>query len=88
DGILELAWARDLAGPWTIERTLDALGRAAPGVGLARRPDGSWRAVFADAAGHAWQADSADGMKTWSAKRPLAGVAAGVAAPDVLADRA
>ena len=87
DGVLELARARDMAGPWTVERTLDALGRAAPGVGLARRPDGSWRAVFADAAGHAWRADSADGMKTWSAKRPLAGVAAGVAAPDVLADR-
>ena len=88
DGVLELARARDLAGPWTVERTLDALGRAAPGVGLARRPDGSWRVVFADAAGHAWRADSADGMKTWSAQRPLAGVAAGVAAPDVLADRA
>ncbi len=88
DGVLEQARARDLAGPWAVERTLDALGLAAPGIGLARRPDGSWRLVFADAAGHAWQADSADGMKTWSAQRPLAGVAAGVAAPDVLADRA
>ena len=88
DGILELARARDLAGPWTVERTLDTLGPVAPGVGLARRPDGSWRAVFADAAGHAWQADSRDGMKTWTDRRPLAGVAAGVAAPDVLAERA
>ncbi len=87
DGILELARARDLAGPWTVERTLDALGRTAPGIGLARRPDGSWRAVFADAAGHAWQADSRDGMTTWTDKRPLAGVAAGAAAPDVLAER-
>ena len=87
DGILELARARDLAGPWTIERTLDALGRTVAGVGLARRPDGSWRLLFADAAGHAWQADSADAMQTWSTKRPLAGVAAGVTAPDVLADR-
>ncbi|KGF83310.1 beta-galactosidase [Massilia sp. JS1662] len=87
DGILELARARDLAGPWTIERTLDALGRTVAGVGLARRPDGSWRLVFADAAGHAWQADSADALTTWSARRPLAGVAAGVDAPDLLADR-
>lgn len=88
DGTLELARAHDLAGPWAVERTLDTLGPTAPGTGLARRADGSWRAVFADAAGHAWQADSGDGMKTWSDKRPLAGVAAGVAAPDVLAERA
>ncbi|MCS0615098.1 beta-galactosidase [Massilia kyonggiensis] len=87
DGILELARARDLAGPWTVERTVDAPGRTAPGVGLARLPDGTWRAVFADAAGHAWQADSADGMKTWTGKRLLAGVAAGVGAPDLLAAR-
>jgi beta-galactosidase GanA len=88
DGNLELARARDLAGPWTTERTLAALGRCAPGVGLARRLDGSWRIVFADAAGHAWQADSRDGMKTWTDRRALAGVAAGVAAPDLLAERA
>jgi hypothetical protein len=88
DGIIELARAHDPAGPWTVERALDALGRTAPGVGLARRPDGSWHAVFADAAGHAWQSDSRDGMKTWTDKRPLAGVAAGVAAPDVLAEQA
>ncbi|SDF50047.1 Beta-galactosidase, domain 3 [Massilia sp. PDC64] len=88
DGILELARSRDLAGPWAVERTFDALGRTAPGVGLARRPDGYWRAVFSDAAGHAWQADSRDGMTTWTDKRPLAGVAAGVAAPDMLAERA
>jgi hypothetical protein len=88
DGVLELARARDLAGPWAVERTLDALGRTAPGAGLARRPDGGWRIVFADAAGHAWQADSRDAMRTWTDKRALAGVAAGVAAPDLLAERA
>lgn len=87
DGILELARARAPAGPWTVERAFDALGGVVSGVGLARRPDGSWRALFADAAGHAWQADSTDGMTTWTNKRPLAGVAAGVAAPDVLAER-
>jgi len=49
DGMLDLARAHDLAGPWVIERTFDALGRAAPGIGLAQGPYGNWRAVFADA---------------------------------------
>jgi len=85
DGVLALARAADPAGPWTVRQDggLAALGPAAGGVGLAQGPDGRWRAVFADAAGHAWQAASAD-LATWSARTPLAGVAAGVAAPDLL----
>ncbi|WP_370663449.1 beta-galactosidase [Massilia rhizosphaerae] len=88
DGVLTLARARDAAGPWTVERGIDAWGSTAGGASLARLPDGSWRAVFADAAGHAWQADSRDGLRTWSPKRALRGVAADVAAPDLLAARA
>jgi beta-galactosidase GanA len=88
DGVLALARARDLAGSWTVEHTVDAWGSTAAGAGLARLPDGNWRAVFADAAGHAWQADSRDGLRTWTPKRALTGVAAGVRAPDLLAERA
>jgi len=88
-GVLELARAPDPAGPWTVQPAagLAALGPAAGGVGLARGPDGRWRVVFADAAGHAWQADSAD-LAAWSARRPLTGVAAGAVAPDLLPDAA
>jgi len=88
DGILALARARDVGGPWTVERSFAALGRTAAGVGLAHMADGGWRAVFADVAGHAWEADSRDGMATWIARHPLAGVAARVTAPDVLAESA
>jgi beta-galactosidase GanA len=87
DGVIDLARARDPAGPWTVDRALAALGRTAPGIGLARRPDGGWSAAFADAAGHAWRADGCAGMQAWSDKRPLAGVAAGVVAPALLAER-
>jgi beta-galactosidase GanA len=87
DGRLDVARARDLAGPWTVERSIDGVGPAAAGIGLERLPDGTWRAAFADAVGHAWQADSRDGMRTWTGKRRLAGVAAGVNAPAPLADR-
>jgi beta-galactosidase GanA len=88
DGILALARAHGVVGPWTVERSFAALGRTAAGVSLAHQADGAWRAVFADAAGHTWEADSRDGMATWTARRPLAGVAARVAAPDVWAESA
>jgi hypothetical protein len=71
-----------------VERAVDAFGPAAAGADLVRLPDGAWRAVFADAAGHAWQADSRDGLRTWAPKRALTGVAAGVGAPGLLAERA
>jgi beta-galactosidase GanA len=88
DGVPALARARDPAGPWTVAHAIDGFGPTAAGTDLVRLRDGNWRAVFADAAGHAWQADSRDGMQTWTPKRALAGVAAGVAAPDLVAERA
>ena len=87
DGILDVARARDAAGPWTVEPsgTAPAWGAVRPGAGLAHLPGGGWRVVFADAAGHAWQADSHDDLATWTPKRRLTGVAAG--AGDLWAER-
>ncbi len=89
DARLDVARARDLAGPWTI---MTGGGPAAgsavgAGIGLTRRPGGGWRAVFADAAGHAWQADSGNDLAAWTPRRRLGGVAAAVGTPDLLAER-
>jgi beta-galactosidase GanA len=88
DGVLALARARDLAGPWSVERAVDEWGPVAAGASLVRLPDGNWRAAFSDAAGRAWQADSLDGLQTWTPKRALTGVAAGVQSPALLAEKA
>ncbi|MET0266064.1 MAG: beta-galactosidase, partial [Duganella sp.] len=83
-GLLELASATSLTGPWTVERSGDwaGWGASAGGQSLVRLDNGHWRVYFSDADGkHLWYADSKDNgsSKTalagaWSPRQALGGV--------------
>jgi beta-galactosidase GanA len=76
-GMLEIATAATLAGPWTVERHGDwaGWGASSGGQSLVKLGNGSWRAYFTDADGaRLWYSDSTDGLRSWTAKQALGGV--------------
>ena len=88
-GLLELATATALAGPWTVAPRGDreSWGRTAGGQSLVKLANGHWRAYFSDAVlGKLWYADSSDGLRTWTAKQELGGVSGLLGKTAVLAE--
>ena len=77
-GALVLARAATLAGPWRIDvqAAINTIGAGLTPRALLRLGDGSWRLYASEAGNRAWYADSADGGRSWSAKRRLEGTAA------------
>ncbi|RJG21309.1 beta-galactosidase [Massilia cavernae] len=87
-GRLVLARAASLAGPWRIdtEAGLAVLGTGLRPSALVRLASGGWR-LYAGGE-RAWYADSRDGMRSWSEKRPLGGTAAMASRFGAMADDA
>ncbi len=78
---IELASAKSLAGPWTIEKTGDWAGWGdwIEGPAVVRLPNNGWRIYFDDYRSKTyWYSDSYDGFKTWSKKQELGGVSGAV----------
>lgn len=78
---IELASAKSLTGPWTIEKTGDWAGWGdwIEGPAVVKLPDGGWRLYFDDYRSKTyWYSDSHDGFKTWSPKKELGGVSGAV----------
>lgn len=78
---IELATAKALTGPWTIEKTGDwaGWGDGIEGPAVVRLPDKGWRLYFDDYRHKTyWYSDSPDGFKTWSPKQELGGVSGAV----------
>jgi beta-galactosidase GanA len=78
---IELASAKALTGPWTIEKTGNWAGWGdwIEGPAVVRLPDGGWRIYFDDYRTKTyWYSDSHDGFKTWSPKQELGGVSGAV----------
>ena len=78
---IELATAKALTGPWTIEKTGDWAGWGdwIEGPAVVRLPNNGWRIYFDDYRGKTyWYSDSYDGFKTWSKKQELGGVSGAV----------
>lgn len=74
---IELATAKSLLGPWTVEQKGDWAGWGGPleGQSLVKLADGSWRIYFGDDASQRfWYSDSSDGFKTWTPKKQAGGV--------------
>ncbi len=87
-GLIELASAPSLPGPWTVEKSGDwaGWGAATEGQSLVRLPDGAWRMYFGEpTATHAWYSDSRDGFKTWTPKAKLLGVSGMIGHSSVIA---
>lgn len=88
-GALVLARAAALAGPWRIDaQVLSAIGGGLTPRALQRLGDGTWRLYASEAGQRAWYADSADGGRSWSAKRRLEGTAAMASGFGALAEEA
>jgi len=88
-GLIEMASATSLQGPWTVEKQGDwANWGATTGThSLVKLPGGQWRLYFGDAAtGRRWYSDSLDGLRTWSASRQLGGVSGIVRQASVLVE--
>jgi beta-galactosidase GanA len=86
---IEMATARSLAGPWTMEKTGDwaGWGGQLEGTALVRLPDGGWRIYFDDyTTKRYWYSDSHDGFQTWTPKKQLGGVSGVVRHFTVLAE--
>jgi beta-galactosidase GanA len=78
---IELATAKALTGPWTIEKTGDWAGWGdwIEGPAVVRLPNKGWRIYFDDYRTKTyWYSDSFDGFKTWSKKQELGGVSGAV----------
>lgn len=79
---IELARAKSLTGPWTIEKTGDwaGWGNWREGQALVKLPakdgkDGGWRIYFDDyITKRYYYSDSHDGFKTWTPKAEIGGV--------------
>jgi beta-galactosidase GanA len=86
---IELATAKSLLGPWTVEKRGDwaGWGGGLEGQSLVALADGGWRLYVGDrAARHYWYSDSRDGFQTWTPKTPVAGVSSVVGHSTVLAE--
>jgi len=78
---IELATAKSLTGPWTIQKTGDWAGWGdwIEGPAVVRLPNGGWRIYFDDYRTKTyWYSDSRDGFATWSPRRELGGVSGAV----------
>lgn len=82
---LERAWATNLAGPWTIDRTGGWAGWGdwieGPALAPIKSADGKdgWRLYFDDYRDKTyWYSDSFDGLNTWTKKQELGGVSGAV----------
>ncbi|MGN6365052.1 beta-galactosidase [Asticcacaulis taihuensis] len=82
---LERAWAKNLTGPWTIDRTGDWAGWGdwieGPALAPIKNAEGKdgWRIYFDDYRGKRyWYSDSFDGLNTWTPKQELGGVSGAV----------
>lgn len=82
---LERAWAKNLTGPWTIDRTGDWAGWGdwieGPALAPIKNAEGKdgWRIYFDDYRGKRyWYSDSFDGLNTWMPKQELGGVSGAV----------
>ena len=82
---IELATAKSLTGPWTIEKTGDWAGWGdwveGPALTQVTSADGraGWRIYFDDyRTKHYWYSDSYDGLKTWTQRKELGGVSGAV----------
>lgn len=78
---IELASAKSLTGPWTIEKTGDWAGWGdwIEGPAVVRLPNNGWRIYFDDYRNKTyWYSDSYDSFKTWSKKQELGGVSGAV----------
>ncbi|MBB3222739.1 beta-galactosidase [Pseudoduganella umbonata] len=85
-GVLEVATAPALAGPWTVAQQGSGPGASAGGQSLVRLADGAWRAYFADADADGrryWYADSRD-LRTWSPRAQVGGVSGMVGSASVI----
>ena len=90
-GLIEMASAKTLHGPWTIERQGDWAnwGATTGAHSLIKLSNGKWRLYFGDAAsGRRWYSDSGDGLRTWSAAKQLDGVSGSIGQASVLVDDA
>ncbi len=78
---IELATAKALTGPWTIDKTGDWAGWGdwIEGPAVVRLPNNGWRIYFDDYRGKTyWYSDSYDGFATWSPKQELGGASGAV----------
>ena len=78
---IELATAKSLTGPWTIDKTGDWAGWGdwIEGPAVVKLPNNGWRIYFDDYRTKTyWYSDSFDGFKTWSKKQELGGVSGAV----------
>ncbi|HEX8606707.1 MAG TPA: beta-galactosidase, partial [Pseudoduganella sp.] len=86
-GMLEVATAPALAGPWKVAQQGSGPGASSGGQSLARLADGTWRAYFRGADGRAyWYADSRDNLRTWSPKAKVGGVSGMIGSASVISD--
>lgn len=88
-GLIEMAGAKSLQGPWTVEKQGDwaKWGATTGAHSLVKLPGGQWRLYFGDAAtGRRWYSDSQDGLRTWSAAKQLGGVSGIIGQASVLVE--
>ncbi|SFU50704.1 beta-galactosidase [Pseudoduganella namucuonensis] len=83
-GRIEMASAKDLSGPWSVEPAGD-WGAGVEAPALVKLPDGGWRIYFEDGKRY-YHSDSRDNFKTWTPKAELATVSGAARHFTVLAE--